>query len=100
MKRLSKTEIDEALENSMGQLPQRMSDAELQRIRQDAQAKQQPSTVRYFQAPYTNEELNKLRDAATRKGWTSRATSRRTRGSGKFRSLRSSSFTPKTRSLL
>jgi len=45
-----------------------LSNAELQKLREDAQAKQQPSTVRGFSAPYTNDELAKLRAASQRKG--------------------------------
>jgi hypothetical protein len=49
-------------------LPQPMSNAELQKLREAAQVKQQPSTVRGFPGPYTNDELTALRAAAIRKG--------------------------------
>jgi len=52
----------------MGQLPRMMSNAELQKLREDAQAKQQPHTERRLSEPYTNEELASLRAAAIRKG--------------------------------
>jgi hypothetical protein len=68
VKRLSLDEIDEEIEESIMPLPQRLSNDELQRIRADAQAKAEPSTVRYVQEPYTNDELTSLRVAAIRKG--------------------------------
>jgi hypothetical protein len=49
-------------------LPRPLSNEALAKIRADAQAKAEPSTVRSFPAPYTNEELALLRAAAIRKG--------------------------------
>jgi hypothetical protein len=68
MKRLSYQEIEDEIEESIMPLPQRLSNEALAKIRADAQANQQQSTVRYFTAPYTNEELTTLRVAAIRKG--------------------------------
>jgi hypothetical protein len=45
-----------------------MSNAELQKLREDAQAKQPTITSRPLPAPYSDEELSRLRAAAVRKG--------------------------------
>jgi hypothetical protein len=66
VKRLSWTEVENEMENSIMPLPKPMTASELQKLRENAP--HLPSTVRGFTPPYTHQELAMLRAAAARKG--------------------------------